>query len=236
MSAPRIGVTRWEGVVGERIAAYYDRLREAGGVEVDLGPEAAGRRPEDLVRELDGLVLTGGVDIDPAQYGAAAHPRTNQPRPERDAFERGVLQAALDRDLPTLAICRGHQLLNVVAGGTLLQHIEDGSHRADYRAHPDGVSRQHAVRLCGRLADIYGNAGGAVNSRHHQAVTPGTLAPGLRVLAAAPDGLIEAVELPGRRWVIGVQWHPERLEPEMPGFAEASRRLFAAFLHAARGR
>ncbi|HXF50125.1 MAG TPA: gamma-glutamyl-gamma-aminobutyrate hydrolase family protein [Dehalococcoidia bacterium] len=233
MSVPRIGVTRWEDVVGERISAYHERVREAGGVEVDLGPERACASAAALVPELDGLVLTGGVDIDPSQYGAAPHPKTNRPRPERDAFERALLEEALARDLPVLAICRGHQLLNVVCGGALLQHIEDGSHRADYRAHPDGVSRKHPVALTGRLADIFGAWELVVNSRHHQAVTRETLAPGLRPLATSPDELVEAVELTGRRWVIGVQWHPERPEPEIPGFAEASRRLFAAFLEAA---
>lgn len=234
MTAPRIGVTRWEDVTGERITAYYERVREAGGVEVDLGPERACQPAAASLREVDGLVLTGGVDIDPAQYGAAPHPKTNRPRPERDAFERALLEEAIARDLPVLAICRGHQLLNVVAGGALLQHIEDGSHRADYRAHPDGVSRRHPVTLTGRLAEIFGTQELVVNSRHHQAVTPETLAPRLRALATSPDGLVEAIELPGRRWVIGVQWHPEREEPEIRGFAEASRRLFAAFLDAAR--
>lgn len=236
MSAPRIGVTRWEDVVGERISAYHERVREAGGMEADLGPERACASAAALVRELDGLVLTGGVDLDPSLYGAAPHPKTNRPRPDRDAFERALLEEAIARDLPVLAICRGHQLLNVVCGGALLQHIEDGSHRADYKAHPDGISRRHPVALTGRLADIYGVHELIVNSRHHQAVTSKTLAPPLRPLATSLDGLVEAVELPGQRWILGVQWHPERLEPEIPGFAEASRRLFAAFLEVAAGR
>lgn len=233
MSAPRIGVTRWEEVTGERITAYYDRIREAGGIAFDLGPERASDPPEAVIGDIDGLVLTGGVDIDPAQYGAAPHPKTNRPRPERDAFERRLLEAAIARDLPVLAICRGHQLLNVAAGGALLQHIEDGSHRADYRAHPDGVSRTHPVALDGRLAGIFRTEALVVNSRHHQAVTLETLAPRLRALAISPDGLVEAVEWPGCRWVIGVQWHPERQEPAIQGFAEASRLLFAAFVDAA---
>ncbi len=234
MNPPRIGVTRWEEVTGERITAYHDRIREAGAVEVDLGPERATDAPAAVIGDIDGLVLTGGVDVDPQQYGAAPHPKTNRPRPERDTFERALLEEALARDLPVLAICRGHQLLNVVAGGSLLQHIEDGSHRADYRAHPDGVSRTHPVTLTGRLAHIFGTTELLVNSRHHQAVTPETLAPRLRALAMSPDGLVEAVEWPDRRWVVGVQWHPERHEPAIPGFAEASRRLFAAFIEAAR--
>jgi putative glutamine amidotransferase len=234
MNVPRIGVTRWEDVTGERITAYYARIREAGGAEIDLGPERACEPAAALLGGVDGVVLTGGVDVDPAQYGAAPHPKTNRPRPERDAFERALLEEAIARDLPVLAICRGHQLLNVVAGGALLQHIEDGSHRADYRAHPDGVSRQHLVTLTGRLAAIFATGALVVNSRHHQAVTRDTLAPILREIATSPDGLVEAVELPGRRWVIGVQWHPEREEPDIPGFGEASRRLFASFVDAAR--
>ncbi len=236
MNQPRIGVTRWEDVTGERIADYYRRIREAGGVEADLGPDVALRDPNELMRELDGLVLTGGVDIDPAVYGAERHPKTNRSLRERDDFEAGLVLAAINLDVPVLGICRGHQILNVVCGGQLLQHIDDGSHRADYKADPSGVSREHTVSLNGRLAAIYGESEILVNSRHHQAVTLDVLGGGLRVLGAAPDGIVEALEREGSRWVLSVQWHPERPEGQIPGFAERSRRLFAALVEAARGR
>jgi putative glutamine amidotransferase len=231
---PRIGVTRWENVTGERIADYYRRIREAGAVEAGLGPDVASRDPEEVMRELDGLIVTGGVDIDPALYGAERHPKTNRSLRERDDFEAGLMRAAIRLDLPVLGICRGHQLLNAVCGGQLLQHIENGSHRADYKADPGGVSREHTVALSGRLAAIYGQDEVLVNSRHHQAVTPDVLGAGLRVLGVAPDGIVEALEREGSRWVLSVQWHPERPEKQIPGFVEGSRRLFAALVEAAR--
>lgn len=218
----RVGVTRWEDVPGERVESYWQRLREAGLEPVDLCGAAT-------LAGCGGLVLTGGVDIDPALYGQAPGPKTQAPKRERDDFELALLREALARDLPVLAICRGHQLLNVCLGGGLLQNIESGAHRA----HSQGprASRWHEVRLCPgtRLADVYGAGPLWVNSRHHQAVTTECLAPGLVAAARSADGLIEAVESEAHAWAVGVQWHPEREEPEQPGFARQSARLFAAF-------
>jgi putative glutamine amidotransferase len=153
--------------------------------------------------------------------------------PQRDEFELAVLQQALDADIPVLAICRGHQLLNVALGGTLLQHIEGDGHRAHKEG--DMPSRWHAVQLePRRLPAIFGVDEMEVNSRHHQAVLPGMLAPGLRPLAYSADGIVEAVESARHSWVLGVQWHPERPEPEHPGFAERNRALFQALVGAAR--
>ncbi|MEX1253100.1 MAG: gamma-glutamyl-gamma-aminobutyrate hydrolase family protein [Dehalococcoidia bacterium] len=225
---PRIGVTRWEDVTGEKIEAYWARVRDAGGEPIDLdGPGAD-------ASDLDGLVLTGGLDVTPARYGEPPHPKVKRFDPARDDFEAAVLASALERDLPVLAICRGHQLLNVVFGGRLLQHIEDGSHRADF-SQPDVPSRWHTVRLlpATRLQAILGADEIEVNSRHHQAVLPETLAPGLVVAATSPDGLIEAVESTSHRWVVGVQWHPERLESERAHFAPAMRPLFEALVREA---
>ena len=230
-----VAVARWETVPGESIEAYWERLREAGLVPLDLGE--AGHGPSTgsghSLADCAGLVLTGGVDIDPAHYGASPHERVRRTDPRRDEFEIDLLGAALAADLPVLAICRGHQLLNVTLGGSLHQHIEGGAHAADYRS--DGApSRSHTVELAegSRLRAWLGADALTVNSRHHQAVTPERLAPGLRVAALSPDGLVEAVESSGHAWVIGVQWHPERQEPAIPGFAAASARLFAAFAHA----
>ena len=234
---PRVGVTRWEDVAGEAVDRYWSRVREAGGEVVDLSQDTAARAAE-LARGVDALMLTGGVDVDPARYGAERHPKVRQTHAERDEMEVACLEAALERDIPVLAICRGHQLLNVALGGTLLQHIESGEHRADVRT-PGMPSRWHEVDIDGasRLADILGATTFAINSRHHQAVRREDLAPGLRAVAFADDHgqtLIEGYESQGHTWVIGVQWHPERPEEHEPAFAPRMRRLFAAFIGAAR--
>ena len=214
---PRIAVTRWEDVPGEPIEQYWDQVREAGGEPIDLaGPPAD-------VGALDGLMLTGGLDVAPARYGETPHPK--------------VKRADAARDLPVLAICRGHQVLNVALGGGLLQHIDGDGNRADYRS--EGYpSRWHTVRLASesRLRALLGADELEVNSRHHQAVLASTLAPGLTPVAVSPDGVSEAVESRAHRWVVGVQWHPERREGEHPGFAGHARPLFAALVRQARDR
>lgn len=231
---PRIGVTRWENVLGERIAYYRRCVRRTGGEPVDVCGRD-GRRPDSLLEGLAGLVLTGGADIDPSLYGQEPHARTKRVIPERDAFESALLRGALELDLPVLAICRGHQLLNVVFGGGLLQHIEGGQHRADYRS--EGYpSRWHTVRAerRSRLGGLFGSDDIEVNSRHHQAVLPETVGSGLRVTALTPDGLVEGLESPSHRWVVGVQWHAERPELGHDGFNEGSQRLFDEFVQQAR--
>ncbi|MEX2247753.1 MAG: gamma-glutamyl-gamma-aminobutyrate hydrolase family protein [Dehalococcoidia bacterium] len=236
MEHPRIGVTRWEDVLGEVIERYWARVREAGGEVVDLDEAAAGRAAE-LAPSLDALILTGGADVDPARYGAERHPKVKQTYPERDAMELAFLDDALRRDIPVLAICRGHQVLNVGFGGSLLQHIDSGEHRADYRT--EGYpSRWHDVRIddgC-RLRDVIGAGRFESNSRHHQAVLPEGLGSGLRAVAWAPDGdreFVEGMESERHRWVVGVQWHPERLEEHHPAFAPLMRPLFEAFVREA---
>jgi putative glutamine amidotransferase len=226
---PRVGVSRWEDIPGERIEAYWERLSEAGLEPVDLhGPEVG-------MAGLSGLVLTGGVDVDPGRYGQQRHERVRNVNPERDEYELGVVAAALQSDLPLLAICRGHQLLTVAMGGSLLQHIDSGEHAANYRVE-GAPSRSHEISVIGegRLAAIYGSERMVVNSRHHQAVTGETLASGLRAVAFSDDGIIEGVEADLYSWVVGVQWHPEREEPELPGFLDGSLRLFQAFAEAVR--
>ncbi len=223
---PRIGVTRWEDVLGERIEDYWERIEEQGGEALDLHREG-------VAAELDGLVLTGGYDIDPSRYGEERHPKVKQIDPERDAFEIALVTDAIALDLPVLAICRGSQLLNVALGGRLLQHIEDRSHVADYRS--EGYPSQwHAVRFepGSRLRELFGADEIETNSRHHQALLPEPAADGLAVAGRAPDGVVEAIEGRTQRWVVGVQWHPERREADHPAFADTQRSLFAAFVGA----
>jgi putative glutamine amidotransferase len=233
---PRIGVTRWEDVPDEARDRYWARVVEAGGEVVDIDERAVGHMRQ-IVPSLDALVLTGGIDVDPAKYGAAErHPRVKEVDAARDDMELAYLEAALERDIPVLAICRGHQVLNVGFGGALLQHIDSGEHRADFRTegHP---SRWHDLTMQpdSKLASIFEATSLRINSRHHQAVTPETLGAGLRAVAFADDHgvtLIEGVESEQHRWVVGVQWHPERLEEHEPAFHPGMRRLFAALIAA----
>jgi len=240
MTRPQIGVTRWEDVPGEAVDRYWTRVTEAGGEVIDLN-EAVALRVADLAPRLDALVLTGGIDVDPATYGAPErHEKVRETAPERDRMELAFLEAALARDIPVLAICRGHQLLNVGFGGQLVQHIDSGEHRADFRT--EGYpSRWHDVRLLDgtRLSGALGETSLEINSRHHQAVAAGVLGRGLTPTAWADDhgrDLIEGMESDGHAWVVGVQWHPERLEEHKPAFAPVMRRLFAAFLAQVRAR
>ena len=218
----RAGVTRWEDIAGESIERYWQRLRDAGIEPVDLHETSAS------LEGVSALVLTGGVDIDPARYGEERHEKVRRTDPARDEFELGLLGRALSLDLPVLAICRGHQLLNVCLGGSLLQHIEGDGHRAHYdvEGYP---SRSHEVSL------VEGSClrrwiGGAerllVNSRHHQAVTRERVAPGLRAAAVSDEGIVEAMESERQGWVVSVQWHPERDEPQLAGFEASGRTLF----------
>ncbi|MEX0749780.1 MAG: gamma-glutamyl-gamma-aminobutyrate hydrolase family protein [Dehalococcoidia bacterium] len=240
MKKPRIGVTRWEDVPGEAVDRYWDRLTESGAEVVDLD-ESAASRVDELSPLIDALMLTGGIDVDPATYGAAArHEKVRETAPERDRMELAYLESALKRDIAVLAICRGHQLLNVGFGGQLLQHIDSGEHRADYRT--EGYpSRWHDLRVQegARLASVLSATSLEINSRHHQAVTRDVLASGLRPVAWAEDhgrNLVEGMESEAHRWVVAVQWHPERLEEHKPAFAPLMRRLFAAFIDQAQER
>ncbi|HEU4760349.1 MAG TPA: gamma-glutamyl-gamma-aminobutyrate hydrolase family protein [Dehalococcoidia bacterium] len=217
MSRPRIAIPHWRAPTWERTKHYYDSLEAVGAERVIVSGDA-------LPPDTQGLLLTGGADVNPSLYGERRRPLTDRPNRRRDANELVLLRQALERDLPVLAICRGHQLLNVALGGALLQNVEADGHRWT----DGGDSSWHEVRLedSGRLAGVYGpRAVLRVNSRHHQAVTPERLAPALRPVARSADGLVEGMEAEGHRWVVGVQWHPER--PEMHPASDA---LFAAFV------
>ena len=231
---PRILITRAEAITGERWDDYAACIERAGGdpipIDVLAGVEISALPPH------DGLVLTAGVDIDPARYGEPRSERVVEVNAARDAAEEALIRHARTSGLPLLAICRGHQLLNIALGGGLLQHIEERDpHRARRGADGSIESGWHEVqvRVGTLLARVTGADSLRVNSRHHQAVTAAHLAPGLVASAWTADGVIEAVEDPTQRWVIGVQWHPER--PEMAEAAEhraASLALFAAFVAA----
>lgn len=180
---------------------------------------------------VDGLLLVGGPDLDPAHYGQSPLPGLRKVTPPRDAMELQVTRWAREVDLPILAICRGVQVLNVAAGGTLWQDIASQLPRAakhDYHPNYAEDYRAHTIRAVAgsRIANLVGEGDVAVNSLHHQALDQ--LGEGLQATAFAPDGIIEAVEGTRSQWVVGVQWHPEWLvesDPGMLGLFEIFRRV-----------
>jgi putative glutamine amidotransferase len=192
---------------------YITAIHRAGGLAVMIPPDPEFERDPDQVLDLiDGLILAGGNDIDPAAYGAEPHPETKGTVPERDESELALVRRAWERDMPVLGICRGMQLLNVSRGGTLLQHLPDEVGHGDHRINPgsfDGAD--HDVRLDPEsvAARAAGEEVHVTKSHHHQGVD--VVGQGLRVTghSALGDELPEAVEAPDRRFVLGVQWHPE---------------------------
>lgn len=236
MTAPRIGVTAALRVEGgrERVSVpsvYARALSVNGALPLVLPPTVPPSHAPALLGGLDGLLLTGGADVDPARYGARPSPRLGRVEPERDAFETGLLRAARELGLPVLAICRGIQLLNVTLGGSLVQDLP--TERPGGVDHdPEGLrtARRHRVQLtpgC-RAAEALGTAELAVNSTHHQGIA--AVAPELTATGWAEDGLVEAVEAADRWWCVGVQWHPEEMhaDPDAPEHG-----LFRAFAAAA---
>lgn len=217
MTRPLIGITvDYDERRADRHMLRQDYVRavEAGGGLPVLLPALVDRAGSAaLLDRLDGLVLSGGDDLDPALYGQERHPKLGRVIRERDDFELDLTREALQKDLPILAICRGHQVLNVATGGTLIQDIPSQLGRG--RAHDprrQRWERAHDVRIEPetRLSALFGKDLLAVNSSHHQALD--RLGEGLVPSAHCPDdGIIEAVELRGRRFVMGVQWHPESL-------------------------
>ncbi|MEP6691878.1 MAG: gamma-glutamyl-gamma-aminobutyrate hydrolase family protein [Gemmatimonadaceae bacterium] len=214
-------------------AAYIHAVERSGAVPVVLPPIQSSERAGEMLDRVDGLILTGGEDIDPARYDAAAHAETGSPNAARDATELALTHAARERGLPTLAICRGIQLLNVALGGTLVQDIPSERPSAvdhDPRGARDVRAHAIVVEPGSALAAALGVDGLRANSFHHQAVD--RVAPGLGVTARAPDGIVEGVEWigDGAWWALGVQWHPEELVDGTEGW---DRNLFAALAHQA---
>ncbi|MGH2746684.1 MAG: gamma-glutamyl-gamma-aminobutyrate hydrolase family protein [Actinomycetota bacterium] len=184
--------------------------------EVHEGLEVVGGLDQHDPAALDGaagLMLPGGGDIDPAWYGEPPHPRTKNISHQRDRFELTLLKAALERDLPVLAICKGMQLLNVHLGGTLTQHLADDQDRLDHDRDRPRAEPAHKIRIedDSLLGEMLGVRNANVNSHHHQGI--GRVAPGLREVAWAEDDTLEAFELTSARWVVAVQWHPEAMTP-----------------------
>jgi putative glutamine amidotransferase len=229
---PRVGVTLSRQSAERSRQNYLDALDKAGADAVALYPDdptAPGQ-----IERLDALVLSGGGDVNPALYGQNPHPTLTGVDDERDRFELDAINGAVSRRLPILAICRGHQVVNVALGGSLEQHIESGAHRTPEGFDPKTHSAWHEVRLAdqGWLASVYRSSSITTNSRHHQGIREGMLAGGLVPVAWSDDGYIEGYEgeKDGAR-VVGVQWHPERVEAdERGGFNDQSAELFTAFV------
>lgn len=216
----------WEMLSNISPRTYSLAVQRAGGLALLLPPDdAVAESPDEVLDLLDGLVLAGGSDIDPATYGASPHPQTAGAREDRDRFELALGTRALERDLPLLGICRGMQMLNVIQGGTVEQHLPDRIGNEDHR-HTPGVFADHTVELtAGSLAArVVGNDVSAVRSHHHQGVAE--LGEDLIVTGrSAGDDVIEAIERPDRRFALGVLWHPEEDEQSgvIGGFVEEAR-------------
>ena len=214
----------WDRPAAVLPRVYSDCVIAAGGAVIGLPPQPA--TPEAVERVLDGidgLILTGGKDVDAALYDEPAHPENDAPRPDRDAWELALVRAAIARDLPLLGICRGLQVLNVALGGTLVQHLPDviGSSRYSYgnaTFADNPVATVPGTRVAGMLGATL-----TVKSYHHQAIN--RLAPGLTVSARGDDGIIQAVDIDGLGFGVAVQWHPEESPNDL--------RLFEAFVAAA---
>ena len=235
MARPVIGIctyldtVKW-GVWEDRVAmvpgGYVGAVQRAGGIAVLLPPDPEALEDPDAVLDLvDGLILAGGVDVDPRAYGAEPHATTDAPNVARDQFELALARRALERDLPILGVCRGMQLLNVAAGGTLHQHVPDLVGHEQHR-HTPGTFADHDVTLSdGSLAQrAAGEGRHATKSHHHQAID--ALGDGFVITGwSTLDELPEAIEAPDRRYALGVQWHPE---------ADETSRLIASLVEEAR--
>jgi putative glutamine amidotransferase len=188
--------------------AYVKQVEAAGGRALMIPPSEAAI--DETLDALDGVLFSGGSDIDPSEYGREAHPQTTGTRPERDRGELALLRAALDRDMPVLAVCRGSQVLNVARGGDLVQHLPEVVGDEKHK-HTPGVFADHDVDVKEGtlLASLVGDRA-PVKSHHHQGF--GRLGDGLVEAAWAEDGTLEALEDPEKRFALGVLWHPEEGE------------------------
>jgi putative glutamine amidotransferase len=227
MARPVIGITTyvtearwsyWDIEAALVPAAYVQAIERAGGRPVLIPPSENGI--EETLDAVDGLLFSGGSDLDPELYDQEPHEETSGVVPDRDRAELVLLEAALARDMPVLAVCRGSQVLNVAHGGDLIQHLPDVVGDEKHK-HTPGTFADHDVTLeqGTRLAQLLGRRA-PVKSHHHQGF--GRVGEGLRVAALAEDGTIEAVEDPGRRFALGVLWHPEAGE-DMKLFEELVR-------------
>lgn len=238
---PLIGVTtavRSVGPSGITVCTAYTAIIEsverAGALPVMIPSDVSDETLRGIYARLDGVLLPGGGDIDPKYFNETPHPKNDQPDAQRDNAEVKLVQWAMQDDLPLFGICRGHQVINVAMGGTLIQDIPSELESDDLQEHtlPVGSPRSyrgHDITLTNdssRLAAIVGAINLPVNSIHHQAVKE--VAPGFVVTAHSPDGIVEAIEMPGKRFALSVQWHPEDLAAD-DGSMQA---LFDAFVAA----
>jgi putative glutamine amidotransferase len=214
------------------MADYLEAVKRPGGEPIELDYQRD--QPTEIVRRTDGLLLTGGGDVDPSLYGEAPHETFQPSEPGRDDYEIALVRAATDAGLPIFAICRGMQVLNVALGGTLIQDIPSMVNGAQPHAVPEprfAIAHEVWVAKGSRLATLMAEKMDGdtcqVNSRHHQAVK--TVAPGWEVTGTAPDGVIEAIEQSGPVFRLAVQWHPENFWR-----TGEFRPLFEAFVEAAR--
>lgn len=232
---PVIGLTTYlqraqTGVWDVRAAflpeVYLGSVTSAGGIVSLLPPQPVSSQIAHRVLDgIDGLIITGGLDVDPARYGQAAHETTDRPSVIRDDWESALLTAAIERELPFLAICRGAQVLNVALGGTLHQHLPDVIGTSKYQLGNAEFARVGVtIEDDSTVGRLVGDAL-TVEVYHHQAIDQ--VAPGLRVTARSQDGVIEAVELDSVPFGVAVQWHPEQTPDDV--------RLFAGLVEAARG-
>lgn len=232
MHRPRIGLSTYLETaswgVWARPAAlvprvYLDAVTRSGGQPLLIPPGAA---DESLVELLDGLVIVGGADVDPASYGAVPDPATEGAQPERDEHERRLILAALAEDLPTLGVCRGAQVMTTALGGTLHQHLPDLLDHEEHRPQPGIFGSTTISTTSDSLVEHIMGAEAKVLCHHHQGLA--NVAAPLVATGWSDDGLVEAVELPSASWVLGVQWHPEENPDDL--------RLFRGLVDAARAR
>jgi putative glutamine amidotransferase len=227
---PLIGITTYARDEGNKVtlpSEYIDAVRRAGGCAVLLPP---GERNLDIVlARLDGLIIAGGGDIDPARYGGDHHTAVYMIDTERDEMELELARRVIDSGMPTLCICRGSQILNVALGGTLHVHLPDVVGEQVHHRAPPREPTPHPVQIDdqSRLAELIGRTEREPMSWHHQAIC--NVAPQLQVVARAPDDVVEAIEYPDHPWLIGVQWHPELTAADDP----AQQNLFDGLVRAA---
>jgi putative glutamine amidotransferase len=230
---PLIGITTYgrdENGAFSLPAAYVDAVRRAGGIPVLIPPGEPNLAA--LLAKVDGLILAGGGDIDPALYNGSPHEMIYMIDPERDGSELDLVQRVVQSETPTLGICRGAQVINVALGGTLIEHLPDEVGEAVLHRLPPRQPAQHPIEVApdSHLAGILDAERVEPISWHHQAIRQP--APGLQVVAQAPDGTVEAAEKRDHPWLVAVQWHPELTAAEDP----VQQRLFDALVAAARKR
>jgi putative glutamine amidotransferase len=233
MTYPLIGITTYgrnEQGAFALPGAYIDAVRRAGGIPLLIPPGE--KHLEQVLAQLDGVIFSGGGDLDPAHYNGANHETIYMTDSERDRTELELAQRVAESDVPTLGICRGIQVLNVALGGTLIEHLPDEVGEELAHRLPPRLPSRHLIHIDpgSRLAGILDGDAVDPTSWHHQAIRQA--APSLRVVAHAPDGTVEAIELPNHPWFVGVQWHPEITAAE----DAQQQRLFDALVAAARQR